>query len=214
MRTIILGLLILVCASIISAQPKAAKIILKSTKTGKVTLSKGTLRSTIDLSRNVAGCAYVSGEVRRELDKKGCAASPAEFKLLDAQTKNKQNFLLIEAAAMGNCNVCGQCGASESSTLIWLKLDARLKVLDKKEVPIEDCRSGVSFVATANKGEADESENSDLKFKNDILHVEFEKRNYDNSDNIFYEYSILDYSRKTPEKGFIIKAEKRENSVN
>ena len=195
------------CSIGISAQA----VRVRSAAAGKVLVTKGKLRSTIDLSKNVAGCAYVPASFKRDLDKKGCAASPATFKLIDSATRSNQTFLVLEAETMGNCNVCGQCGASEAYALIWLKLDKRLRVLEQNSLPIEDCRANIALL---NEGtDADENtQNSAWKFKDDILIVEAEKRIYENTDGKNYEFSHLEYNRKTPEKGFIIKTEKRADS--
>ena len=43
--------------------------------------------------------------------------------------------------------------------------------------------------------------------------VEFEKENYGENNQMSYEFSRLVYNRKTPEKGFVIKTEKRGKSA-
>lgn len=187
------------------------KIRLRTASFGRVSVAKGNLRSTIDLSKEVAGCAYVSGKNKRDLDKEGCAAPPATFKLIDATVKNNQTFLVVESDAMGNCNVCGHCGASEAYALIWLKLDARLHVVNKQNVPVDYCLAEIS----SKQVKHDENDNLSylhLAFKRDILTVEFEKTIYNNADISGYEFSSLEYNRKTPEKGFVIKTEKRKKS--
>src|SRR5205085_702543 len=124
---------------------KFVKINFRNAGLAKIFISKGKIRSNIDLSRDVAGCNYVSREQKRELDKTDCASSPATFKLIDATVKNSQTFLVIQSNAMGNCNVCGQCGASEAYTLIWLKLNPRLRVINKQSIPLNYCLAGISI---------------------------------------------------------------------
>lgn len=52
-----------------------------------------------------------------------------------------------------------------------------------------------------------------LSFNKDILTVGFEKTIFsDKSDISGYEFSRLEYNRQTPEKGFVIKTEKRDKS--
>lgn len=210
MRKIIIGLILLGCSISVSAQA----IRLRSTITGKVSIARDKWHSIIDLRSDVSGCAYVPLSTKRELDKRSCAASPATFKLVDAAFKDNQTFLVVQSEAMGNCNVCGQCGASEAYALIWLKLDARLRLLEKKSVPIEYCRENISLVGneiSVNENTQDES--LKLSLKSDVLSVEFEKTLFtENSDISGYEFSHLEYSRKTPEKGFVIKTEKRVKS--
>jgi hypothetical protein len=183
---------------------------------GNVSISKGKTRSTIDLSKEVAGCTAVAGDFRRELVEKGCAAPPAMLKLIDSQTKNNQYFLVVQSKAMGNCNVCGQCGASESFSLIWLKLDARLRVVKKKGVPLDSCIGNISIVSDSiSFNEETQESKLQLKFVGDVLTIEYEKTLFgDNSDISGYNFSHLEYNRKTPEKGFVIKTEKRAQSSN
>lgn len=209
MQKIIFCLIFLFYSMCISAQSVRVRSVTK----GRVLVTKGKLRSTIDLSKNVAGCAYVPAIYKRNLDKKGCAASPATFTLADSATKNNQTFLVIEAESIGNCNVCGECGASEAYSLIWLRLDNRLRVLEQKSLPIEDCRANVSLLSEGiDFSETTQNSNLTTKFNNDIMIVETEKRIYENTDGNNYEFSHLEYNRKTPEKGFIIKTEKRAES--
>ena len=52
-----------------------------------------------------------------------------------------------------------------------------------------------------------------LPFKGDVLIIESEKEIYGENDTSVYEFSRLEYNRKTPEKGFVIKTEKRGKSA-
>jgi hypothetical protein len=195
----------------------AAKIKLQNSAPGKITLTGNKTRAVLDLSKDVAGCAYADGATKKNF--KDCAASPANFALVDAREKNNQTYLLISTDAAGNCNVCGRCGADDSFGLIWLKLDKNLRVLDKKSVPIDFCRMDITLVSDVVDFKEETSEQSQeqtlkLNFKDDILAVDFEKTLFDdNGDVSGYEFSHLEYNRKTPEKGFVIKTEKREKSA-
>lgn len=212
MRKIFFCLTFLCCALGVSAQ----NIQFRSIGAGKISVSKGKLRSTIDLSKEVAGCTAVAGDFRRVLVEKGCAAPPATLKLVDSQTRNKQYFLVVQSEAMGNCNVCGQCGASESFSLIWLKLDAQFRVVEKKGVPLDYCIGNISLVNNSiSFNEETQESKLQLKFVGDVLTIEYEKTLFgDNSDISGYDFSHLEYNRKTPEKGFVIKTEKRAQSSN
>ena len=208
---LILSLFFVAVLFISAPAQSPAKIKLQKSGPGKITVVRGKTRSIIDLSKDVAGCPYVTGSNKRLLDKKGCAALAASFKLLSATTKNNQNFLLVQSAAMGNCNVCGQCGATGAFALIWLKLDSRLRLLDKQSVPVEFCLFSISSLES--RPREDILSDLNLSFKDDVLITEFEKTLFnDNSEISGYEFSHLEYNRKTPEKGFIIKTEKRAES--
>lgn len=189
-----------------------SKIKLQNPGLGKITLVEGKRRATIDLSRDVAGCAAGTAVIKKQY--KDCAAGSAEFRMVDALLKNNQNYLLISTQAAGNCNVCGQCGANEALGLIWLKLDKSLRVLDKKSVSIDYCRMGIEPVSEiVDFNEETQSKTLRLNFKDDVLAFDFESAIFeDNSDKKSYELSHFEYNRKTPEKGFIIKTERRDKS--
>lgn len=216
MRTIIFSFLVFLFLSFVSPlSATAQKISLRGNKTGGIVVTKGKMRATIDLSRDVAGCSYVpAGERKRELDAMECTALPAGFKLIDATVKNNQTFLVVLTEAMGNCNVCGQCGASEAFALVWLKLDARLRVLQKKSVPLEVCREDISLLSPEIQiNDPEDNQILNLRFKGNVLIIELEKAIYGENDTSVYEFSHLEYNRKTPEKGFVIKTEKRSKSA-
>lgn len=200
-------------ALFISASAQTAKVKIQKAGSGKISVVRGKVRSVIDLSQDVAGCAFISGAAKTRLDKIGCTASPATFQMVDATEKNKQTFLILTADAQENCNVCGQCGASEASTLLWLKLDARLRVLEKKNVPLYFCRENISLISPmSDEDEKTGNETWNLPFKNDVLTIEFEKRIFGDSDKDIFEYTRIEYNRTKPEKGFVIKTEKRDKS--
>jgi hypothetical protein len=215
MRTIVFSLLFFLFLSCVSAQTTAAqKISLRGNKTGGIVVTKGKARATINLSRDVAGCAYVAaGEYKRDLEARECTASPAGFTLIDATVKNNRVYLVVLTEAMGNCNACGQCGASEAFALVWLQLGANLRLIKKKAVPLSLCREDISIISPKIIiNEAVDNETLKLPFKGDFLTIELEKENYGVNNTTSYEFSRLEYNRKTPEKGFVIKTEKRTKS--
>lgn len=195
----------------ISAQT-ASKIKLQNPGFGKVTVIRGKTRATVSLSKEVAGCSYGNAAIKKEY--KDCAAGPAEFTLVDATVKDNQTYLVIYSTAAGNCNVCGQCGANDAISLIWLKLDRNLRLLDKKGVAIDYCRFAVEPVSDIIDFN-EETQEKILKpvFTNDVLSIDYEQEIFEeNRDGSHYDFSHLEYNRKTPEKGFVIKTERREKS--
>lgn len=216
MRTIIFSLLFFLFLNCVSAETiSAQKIGLRGNKTGGIVVTRGKARATINLSRDAAGCAYVPpGERKRQLDAIECTAPPATFKLIDATVKNNQIYLVVLTEAMGNCNVCGQCGASEAFGLVWLQLSANLRVIKKQSVPLELCIESRSLISPEIQiNDADDNETLNLSLQGDSLKIELEKEIYGENDKFTYEFSRLEYNRKTPEKGFVIKTEKRTKSA-
>ena len=98
MRKILFIFLIAAFCISVSAQT-APKVKIWGIGSGKITVLKGKTRSIIDLSKDVSGCVFVPKEFKKDLDKKGCTAPPATFKLVDATEKNKETFLLLTADA-------------------------------------------------------------------------------------------------------------------
>ncbi|HLM01027.1 MAG TPA: hypothetical protein VK400_08210 [Pyrinomonadaceae bacterium] len=216
MRTVIFSLLFFLFLSCVPAQTATAqKIVARGNNTGGIVVTKGKARATINLSADVPGCAYIAaGERKRDLDARECAAPPAGFELIDATVKNNRIFLVLLTETMGNCNVCGQCGATEAYGLIWLQLSANLRLIKKKSVSLEFCLENRSIVSPALRiNDAEEYERLNLSFDADVLTVETEKEINGETDAAnSYEFSRLEYNRKTPEKGFVIKTEKRAKS--
>lgn len=212
MRIVIFCLIFLSGVFCVSAQT----VRIRPAGSGKISVTKGKIRSTIDLSRDIAGCAYIAANYRLSLNQKGCAAPPATFKLVDAAVKNDRTFLIIETNAQENCNVCGRCGASEATTVIWLKLNRQLRILERKSIPLGFCDENITMISPGSASTAETSSDwLNLSFKNNVMSFEFEKRIYGeepNGDKDAYQFTRVEYNRKTPEKGFVIKAEKRDKS--
>jgi hypothetical protein len=192
-------------------QSSPAKVIMRTAGRARILVSKGRLRQTIDLGEEVTGCSYVSGSTRIRLTKRGCAASPATFKLIDSSTQNGDTYLVVLSEASDNCNVCGRCGATEALALIWLEFDANLRLRNKKSMTIQDCMAFIDLVISSDA--ANKNENPAFSFKDDDLVVEFEKRIFSENDNTnTYRFSHLRYDRRHPDLGFNFTTETREKS--
>jgi hypothetical protein len=200
----------IIFVSISFAQTKSA-VKLKNVGRAKISITKGKLLSKIDLSENVAGCASVKKRTY-VFNNADCSAPDASFKLIDTTEKDDFIYLVILSDAMGNCNMCGRGGSTNSFSLIWLKLDSALKMLEKKSVPIDYSRNEI-YILKPKPIPHDNLSTLNLKFGKDVLTVEFEQISYfDNGKPKFYDFSHLEYNRKTPEKGFIVKTSRRKKS--
>jgi len=195
-------------------QKSLAGIRIRAAGLGRILITRNKLNSTVNLGEGLEGCVYLTKSQKAGLDRRGCAASPPDFKLIDAVIENNRIFLLVSADAAGNCNVCGECGATDAYTLFWLSLDSRLRLQEKQQAGVESCLSRISMLSPAENEESDErgEEFAGFKFKGNVLTIEYEKTIRDENDVTIYEFSHLEYNRKTPQKGFIIKTEKRDKS--
>ena len=174
----------------------AQTIKVRSAKNGKVKIIKEKLSSVINLSKDLSGCPLVydgSAPKERKVD-------VTKFELLDAIKKRNSTYLVLLATMGGNCNIQGECGATEDSTLVWLKLDQRLKAKNKKAVAIDSCRyNRVELVSPV------ELVNGELKVEYSEIHYG-EKREF--------EFYTLTYKRNEAEKGLMIITEKRNITKN
>lgn len=183
----------------------------KHTTGGKVKIKKGKLSGVINLAKEISGCVFTSRQAVK-FAPPDCAAfgAKAEFKIIDAVSKNGKHYLIIEAespSGNSNCNACGRCGADGATSLIWVQLNAKLKLEQKKSVPISDCENDIYL--TENKDiNGVMMDGSGYRFVNDQLRIETKGRsNVETKDgNLFKEIIIWNYSRNSPEQG--ITAEK------
>jgi len=98
-------------------------------------------------------------------------------------------------------NVLGYCGATTDHTLIWLKLDAGLKLEGKQSAVLVDCQANISMTDQ----EYDRQDGLVIKLIRGRLAIE-----YGNTiDDEVRTLSQLVYDRKFPERGFVIKTKEK-----
>jgi hypothetical protein len=210
MKNFLLITLILFSFSFVIAQDKgnANGFTAKHTTSGNVTIKKGKLSGVINLARQVSGCVYTTRQAVK-FAPPDCAAfgSKADFKIIDAVSKNGKNYLIIEAvapSANSNCNACGRCGADDATSLIWVQLNARLKLEKKKSIPISDCEID-TYLSENKEINGDFFDGRGYRFINNKLRIEIKGRSdVEAKDNMRNEIIIWNYSRNSAEKGFTI----------
>ncbi len=165
----------------------------RSAGNGKAKITIGKSRSIINLSEAIAGCLMTYDGSDPE-SKKYDATS---FDLIDSVKKDGSIYVVLLATAGGNCNVQGHCGAAESYTLFWLKLNNSLKLQKKNSVVVQNCLDDLNL-----------TEDSEIKLNQGVLKIQFE----DNLDqeNLDYTITRLIYKHREAEKGFIVKTKKRD----
>lgn len=175
---------------------------------GKARLTLGKISKIVDLSKNVSGCLSVYDGT----DPKGARSSYKNYlKVVDKARKDDYLYIVLLASGQGNCNVQGMCGAATDYSLIWLKLDQKLTVADKKSVTVESCRGNIEL-KKPELSETDYQNGFKLALQNKTLAVEFEE-NRDSEPNA-YKYFRLTYNAAEPEKGFTVVDEKRSRPSN
>jgi len=187
-------------SSNVIAQNKTAKLKVTSLKKGKVQLTRGAVKSVIDLSKDISGCivVYDRSEPKLRLD-------TTDFTSVDSVVKGGKTYLLLLAEINSGCNITGQCGAATDLTLVWLKLNSRLRVEQKKAVVAQSCFWGDINIMDEEAGSEDDASGT-FKLKNNILSFRFETNRYHTEQD--YSVSTVIYDRSQPEKGLVVKIEK------
>jgi hypothetical protein len=207
LAAVYVALLGLVCfPQPVSAQTKSAKIKVTPLKKGKVQLSRGALKSILDLSKDISGCIVVYDRG----DPKAGKMDTTSFDKIDEVVKGGKTYLLLSSEINSGCNVSGQCGAATDLTLVWLKLNSRLQVESKKAVVVQSCFWG--DINIIDDEASPEDTGSDLKLKNGILSLKFETNRY--KTDLEYSVTSVKYDRAQAQKGLIIETEKKERPAN
>jgi len=163
----------------------------------RIRIVAGTERTLVNLTDDVSGCLElfdptISQRRTRE---------PLRIKVIDRVSKDDKHYLVLLAEAQSNCNVLGYCGATTDLTLIWLKLDAGLKLEGKQSVVPVDCQANISMTDQ----EYDRQDGLVIKLIRGRLTIE-----YGNTiDDEVRTLSQLVYDRKFPERGFVIKTKEK-----
>jgi hypothetical protein len=181
---------------------KTAGIKVTPLKKGKVQLARGTVKSILDLSKDISGCivTYDRSNPKARMD-------TTDFDKIDEVVKGGKTYLLLVSEINSGCNVTGECGAATDLTLVWLKLNSRLQIESKKAVAVQSCFWG--DINMIDDGEtSDETDSTgNFKFKNGVLSLEFETNRY--KTDLEYTVTSVNYNHAAGEKGLIIKTEKR-----
>lgn len=197
-KNIFIGSLILIFSVSGFAQTKTAKLKVTPLKKGKVQLSRGPVKSILDLSKDISGCivTYDRG------DPKAGKMDTTDFDKVDEVVKGGKTYLLLSSEINSGCNVSGQCGAATDLTLVWLRLNSRLRVESKKAVTVQSCFWGdISMI-----------DDGEIKLKGGKLSLQFETNRY--KTDLEYSVSTLTYDRAAPEKGLQVKTDKSPRPTN
>ena len=195
--------LLLIILFLLSFSTFGQSLKVHSAGNGKARLTSGKLQSIINLSKDVSGCFQTydaTDPKRRKYDATG-------FDLIDSVKKGGSTYVVLLATAGGNCNVQGQCGATEDWTLIWLKLNQNLKVLAKKAAIVQSC-----FYDSFDLESELEEGKTPFKMVKGELKVEYSENLYQK--DLEYQYHTLTYKHAEAEKGLMIVSEKRQRPTN
>jgi len=203
---LLLGL-VLICSQM--AQGKQAKPSSKSRGQNTVAIKvypargkqirivAGTKRTLANLTDDISGCLELFDPTVSQRRSK----RPLGIKVIDRVSKDDKHYLVLLTEAQSNCNVQGPCGTDSDYTLIWLKLDADLKLEAKNAAVIVDCRSYIFVIAPEDDAKGEPA----VKLVRGKVTLKYG----DTLDGDAHTTSQLVYDRKSPEHGFVITTEEK-----
>lgn len=152
-------------------------VAVEALQAGKIQLLRGEETRVVDLSREISGC---KGATFDPSTKEKYPGGPT-VEIVDETEKGPFTYVLLLASAPANCDVQGECGAGgPDATLLWLKVDRKLAVVDREAFALNDCRAQRSAkVATAEEPDDPNFGRivaKDLPWNGDVLRIEYQER--------------------------------------
>jgi len=195
-----LAIFLLFISTNVIAQNKAAKLRIMSLKKGRVQLTRGAVKSVLDLSKDISGCivVYDRSHPKTKIDTTG-------FTMVNSVIKGGRTYAILLAEINSGCNITGECGAATDLTLVWLKLNSSLRMEQKKAVVVQSCFWGDIDLLDPEAG-SERAADGIFKLENGILSFKFETNLYHAEQD--YSISTVLYDSSHPEKGIIVTNEK------
>ena len=164
-------------------------------------LRQGKLNGSVTLQGEIAGCTAgtYDGSDPNSKPSGGAAAT----RVIDEIRKGAFWYLTFQTTLGSGCNVQGMCGAGSAVSVVWLKLDAKLKVISRKAVIVVECltNTGLSKWAGRTGNDVMDSTDPKLRMVAGKLELEYQTEDYNMKQKTV---SSLRYDRRTPEKGLIV----------
>ena len=157
---------------------------------GSFQLRQGQLMKRIDLQNSLPGCttgAYDTSDPNSQptggaydSDPNFVTGGAAQTRVIDLVGKNGWWYLTFQARLGSSCNVQGLCGAGTALSLVWLKLDARLRPVARQVETVNECFSETVLTGW---GKARPSANGnpddiDLEMVRGVLNITYQQSDY------------------------------------
>ena len=162
---------------------------------------RGNLNGSITLQGDIAGCTTGSYDGSDPNSKPSGGA--ATTRVIDEIRKGAFWYVTFQTTLGSGCNIQGMCGAGSGVSVVWLKLDSKLKVISRKAVIVVECltNTGLNKWAEQTGNDVMDSTDPKLRMVAGRLELEYETENYNTKQKTI---SSLRYDRRTPEKGLIV----------
>ncbi len=170
-----LGALLLGMAGASAAVPPPVAV--EALQAGKIQLVRAGETRVVDLAREISGCKGATVDPSTQEKYPG---GPT-IEVVDETEQGPFTYVLVLASAPANCNVQGECGAGgPDATLVWLKVDKKLAVVDREAFALNDCRAQRSAKVTTAEEPDDPNFGrilaKDLPWNGDVLRIEYQER--------------------------------------
>ena len=162
---------------------------------------QGKLNGSVNLQGDIAGCT--TGTYDGSDPKSKPSGGAASTRVIDQIRKGKFSYTVFQTVLGSGCNVQGMCGAGSAVSVAWVQLDAKLKVISRKVVIVEDCISSTGTSKFAGRTGDEIKDSFDPKFRllAGKLEIEFKRDDFNTKQTTV---SSLKYDRRTPEKGLVV----------
>jgi hypothetical protein len=161
----------------------------------------GASHSRVSLKGDIAGCTtgFYDGSDPKSKPQGGAAST----RVIDQIRKGAFWYTVFQTVLGSGCNVQGLCGAGSAVTVVWLKLDAKLKVISRKAMIVTECLTNTGVTTWAGKTGDEIKDLFDPQFRlvAGKLEIGFESDDFNTKQKTI---SSLRYDRKSPEKGLIV----------
>jgi hypothetical protein len=163
--------------------------------------SQGKLNGSINLQGDIAGCT--TGSYDGSDPKSNPSGGAASTRVIDQIRKGAFSYTVFQTVLGSGCNVQGRCGAGSAVTVVWLKLNAKLKATSRKAVIVTECMTDTGTTKWAGQSGDEIKDLFDPQFRlvAGKLEIGFETEDFNTKQKIV---SSLRYDRRAPEKGLVV----------
>ena len=153
-------------------------------------LRQGRLIKRVDLQNALPGCTTGGYDISDpnspptggayDSDPSFVTGGAAQTRVIDLVRKNGWLYLTFQAGLGSSCNVQGLCGAGTALSLVWLKLDARLRPVARQVEPVNECftetvLTGWEKASSSDNGNPDDV---DLEMVGGVLDITYQQSDF------------------------------------
>jgi hypothetical protein len=187
-----------------AAQSPKDPIQITSLNDGQFRFIKGSRRAVYSLRADIHGCTASIFDFSTGQKFGGSVRA----RVLDQVSTSRLTYVLMQVNTNTGCNVQGMCGAGVTTDLIWLKFDAKLKVIARASAMIADCATSTGITELNNKPAPSlEDQELKLEMRAGTFQVRYQDDDLKSKTTMV---TTLRYAHKNPELGLQISSIKKQ----